>query len=283
MTIKITSDSTCDLSKELVAKYNIGIIPLYVVKDGVSLKDGLEITPEDIFAFTDSTGKLCTTAAVSQYDYTETFRPLSEQYDAVIHITISADFSSCYQNACAAAEEFPNVYVVDSRNLSTGHGHIVIEAAQLAEQGLAPEEICARLNDLTGRVEASFLLDRLDYMVKGGRCSSVVALGANLLRLKPCIEVVDNKMIVGKKYRGSYVKCMEHYVRDRLENCDDLLYDTIFITHTPVPQEILDTVHRTVRECGDFKHIYETNAGCTISCHCGEGTLGVLYLHKPKN
>lgn len=158
MTIKITSDSTCDLSKELVAKYNIGIIPLYVVKDGVSLKDGLEITPEDIFAFTDSTGKLCTTAAVSQYDYTETFRPLSEQYDAVIHITISADFSSCYQNACAAAEEFPNVYVVDSRNLSTGHGHIVIEAAQLAEQGLAPEEICARLNDLTGRVEASFLL-----------------------------------------------------------------------------------------------------------------------------
>ena len=107
MTIKITSDSTCDLSKELVAKYNIGIIPLYVVKDGVSLKDGLEITPEDIFAFTDSTGKLCTTAAVSQYDYTETFRPLSEQYDAVIHITISADFSSCYQNACAAAEEFP--------------------------------------------------------------------------------------------------------------------------------------------------------------------------------
>ena len=120
-------------------------------------------------------------------------------------------------------------------------------------------------------------------MVKGGRCSSVVALGANLLRLKPCIEVVDNKMIVGKKYRGSYVKCMEHYVRDRLENCDDLLYDTIFITHTPVPQEILDTVNRTVRECGSFKHIYETNAGCTISCHCGEGTLGVLYLHKPRN
>ncbi len=159
----------------------------------------------------------------------------------------------------------------------------MLEACRLAKTATDPEEMYRQLNAFAPTVDASFLLDRLDYMVKGGRCSSVVALGANLLRLKPCIEVVDNKMIVGKKYRGSYVKCMEHYVRDRLENHDDLLYDTIFITHTPVPQEILDTVNRTVRECGDFEHIYETNAGCTISCHCGEGTLGVLYLHKLKN
>ena len=280
MTIKITSDSTCDLSKELVAKYNIGIIPLYVVKDGVSLKDGLEITPEDIFAFTDSTGKLCTTAAVSQYDYTETFRPLSEQYDAVIHITISADFSSCYQNACAAAEEFPNVYVVDSRNLSTGHGHIVIEAAQLAEQGLAPEEICARLNDLTGRVEASFLLDRLDYMVKGGRCSTATAVGANLLRLKPCIEVINGKMRVVKKYRGPYNKCIHDYVTERLTNRDDLRGDRIFITHAAAEPDTVETARAAIAESHPFDEVYETHAGCTVTCHCGPHTLGVLFIRK---
>jgi len=211
------------------------------------------------------------------------FAELAKEYDAVFHVNIGSGFSASHQNAVLAAEDLPNVYVIDSRNLSTGQGHVVLEACRLAKTATDPEEMYRQLNAFAPTVDASFLLDRLDYMVKGGRCSSVVALGANLLRLKPCIEVVDNKMIVGKKYRGSYVKCMEHYVRDRLENHDDLLYDTIFITHTPVPQEILDTVNRTVRECGSFKHIYETNAGCTISCHCGEGTLGVLYLHKLKN
>ena len=129
-------------------------------------------------------------------------------------------------------------------------------------------------------MDASFLLDRLDYMVKGGRCSSVVGLGANLLKLKPCIEVIDNKMAVGKKYRGNYAKCMEQYVRSRLEGADDLIYERIFITHTPVSKEVLDTVWRTVEQYGKFEHIYETNAGCTVSCHCGEGCLGVLYIHK---
>ena len=129
-------------------------------------------------------------------------------------------------------------------------------------------------------MDTSFLLDRLDYMAKGGRCSSVVALGANLLKLKPCIEVVDNKMIVGKKYRGNYAKCMERYVRDRLEGADDILLERIFITHTPVGEEIVPIVERTVRECKEFTHIYETYAGCTVSCHCGEGCLGILYIHE---
>ena len=258
MKIKITSDSTCDLSPELLRENDIELFPLFINKGDESFRDGVDIQPADIFAHVAAGGALCSTAAV----------PVGVFHD---------------QNAVLAAEDLPNVYVIDSRNLSTGQGHVVLEACRLAKTATDPEEMYRQLNAFAPTVDASFLLDRLDYMVKGGRCSSVVALGANLLRLKPCIEVVDNKMIVGKKYRGSYVKCMEHYVRDRLENCDDLLYDTIFITHTPVPQEILDTVHRTVRECGDFEHIYETNAGCTISCHCGEGTLGVLYLHKPKN
>ena len=135
---------------------------------------------------------------------------------------------------------------------------------------------------MTGRVDTSFLLDRLDYMVKGGRCSMVTALGANLLRLKPCIEVRDNKMIVGKKYRGNYAKCMAQYVNDRLEKLDDIIPERIFITHTPVTPEVLDAAKSAVASKNYFSEVVETYAGCTISCHCGEGCLGVLFIRKKK-
>ena len=278
MAIKITSDSTCDLSPALVEEYNIGIVPLVVMKDGDSFRDGIEITPADIFAYTASTGKLCSTSAVSEFEYVEYFRPLAEANDAVIHINISSDFSSCYQNACKAALQFKNVYVIDSRNLSTGQGHIVLEAAQLAAQGLPAEEICARLNDLTPRVEASFLLDRLDYMVKGGRCSSVAALGANLLRLKPCIEVIDGKMRVVKKYRGAYDRCIQQYVTERIQGRADLRRDRMFITHAAAEPDTLSIARQAVAENGRFEHVYETSAGCTVTCHCGPHTLGVLFI-----
>jgi len=278
MAIKITSDSTCDLSQALVEEYDIGIVPLIVMKNDEPFRDGTEITPADIFAYTEETGRLCSTSAVSEYEYVEYFRPLSEAHDAVIHIDISSEFSSCYQNACAAAKRFGNVYVVDSRNLSSGQGHVVIEAAQLARQGLPPEEICARLNEFTGRVEASFLLDRLDYMVKGGRCSSVAALGANLLRLKPCIEVIDGKMRVVKKYRGAYDRCIQAYVTERILNRTDLRRDRMFITHAAAEPDTLAVARQAVAETGRFEHVYETNAGCTVSCHCGPHTLGVLFI-----
>ena len=279
MNIGITSDSTCDLSPALVEEYQIGIIPLTVMKDGEPFKDGLEITQKDIFAYTASTGKLCSTAAVSEFEYTEQFGKYLKKYDALIHITISAEFSSCYQNACNAAASFENVYVVDSRNLSTGQGHIVIEAAQLAAQGLAPQEICERLRELTGRVEASFLLDRLDYMAKGGRCSSVAALGANLLKLKPCIEVIDGRMKVVRKYRGAYDHCIEAYVADRVAGRgDDLRHDRMFITHAGAEPGTVAAAKKTVAENGRFDHVYETDAGCTVSCHCGPHTLGVLFI-----
>ena len=280
MRIKISSDSTCDLSPELVRENDINIVPLYINKDNKSYRDGVDIQPAEIFAHVAAGGALCTTSAAPVGIYRETFEALLKDYDAVIHINIGSGFSASYQNACIAAEDFENVRVVDSRNLSTGHGHVVMEACKLAKSGMDLDAICKELNELTPRVDASFLLDRLDYMVKGGRCSAVTAFGANLLRLKPCIEVVDNKMAVGKKYRGNYAKCMEQYVRARLADCDDLEYERIFITYTPVSDEVLNAVRRTVRECGDFEHIYETTAGGTISCHCGENTLGVLYIHK---
>ena len=281
MTIKISSDSTCDLSSELIEQHHIAIVPLYVMKDGEALKDGIEITPEDIFSYTASTGKLCSTSAVSQYDYEEHFRSLLTGCDALIHITIGSDFSSCYQNACAAAQSFDNVYVVDSRNLSSGHGHVVLEAAAMASQGeKTPEEICAALNELTGKIEASFLLDRLDYMLKGGRCSAVAALGANLLRLKPCIEVADGKMRVCKKYRGSYNKCIHDYVTERLANRSDIREKRIFITHAAAEPDTVETARQVILEDGRFSQVFETHAGCTVSSHCGPHTLGVLFIRK---
>ena len=280
MKIKITADSTCDLSPQQVQENDIKIIPLIVNKNGESFYDSVTIQPEDIFAHVAAGGDLCTTSAVSIGAYQEIFEELLKEYDAVIHVSLGSGFSVTHHNAVLAAEELPNVRVIDSRNLSTGHGHVVLEACRLAKTTEDLDAIKAALDEFAPRVDASFLLDRLDYMVKGGRCTLVAALGANLLKLKPCIEVVDNKMIVGKKYRGNYTKCMEKYVMERLENAEDVLPGLIFVTHTPVTDEILETVHAAVRRCKDFESIVETTAGCTISCHCGEGCLGVLYVHK---
>ena len=280
MSIKITSDSTCDLSPELLAEYDIAIAPLYVTVGENTYRDGVDIQPLALFDYVTETGALPSTAAVNISDYQEFFAPFAAQYDAVIHINISSDFSSCHQNACLAAREFENVYVVDSRNLSTGHGHIVIEAALAARRGESAEAIVAALNDLTGRVESSFVIDKLDYLVKGGRCSSAAALGANLLKLKPCIEVADGKMKVGKKYRGSFDKVLPEYVKERLAQRGDITYDRIFITHTYCKPETVAAVKAEIAKHAQFAEVLETTAGCTISCHCGPNTLGILFIRR---
>ena len=280
MKIKILSDSTCDLSPEILEKYNITLIPLTVIKDGQSYSDGVNITTDEIFNHVAAGGGLCTTAAINMAEYLEWFEKFTNDYDVIFHINISAEFSSSYQNARLAASELNNVRVIDSRNLSTGQGLVVLEACRLAEICDDPDEIESKLNTFTGKVEASFLLDRLDYMVKGGRCSTVAALGANLLSLKPCIEVKDGKMSVVKKYRGNYAKCLSSYVKDRLSNRDDLDHSTLFVTHTPVSEECLDAVAAAVDSCEKFDTVYWTDAGCTVSCHCGPGTLGVLFVRK---
>ncbi len=280
MYIRISSDSTCDLSSRLIEENHISIKALIVNMGDKSFRDGVDITPEMIYAHVAAGNPLCTTSAVPVGEYEEYFAQLSKDCDALVHISLGSGFSSCYQNATIAAQEFSNVYVVDSRNLSTGQGHVVLEACRLARTEQDPKELCSKLSDFASRVDASFLLDRLDYMVKGGRCSMVKALGANLLRLKPCIEVTDNKMEIGKKYRGSYNKSIEAYVRDRLSQPEDLEKHEIFVTHTKVDQQTVDIVKNTVNECCDFARMYETTAGGTITCHCGEGTLGILYVRK---
>ena len=281
MKIKVLSDSTCDLSKELVQKYNIGIIPLTVIKDNQAYSDAVNITPAEIFAHVAAGGDLCTTAALNVNEYIQAFSEYTKDYDGVLHVNISSQFSSSYQNACLAAEEFDNVCAVDSMNLSTGQGLVGLEACRLAETCTSLEELKQKVQSFAQKVEASFVLDKLQYMVKGGRCSSAAALGANLLNLKPCIEVKDGKMSVVKKYRGNYAKCLATYVKERLNERDDLDLSTLFVTHTPVTDECMEAVKEAVSTYGSqFENIYYTDAGCTVSCHCGPGTLGVLFVRK---
>lgn len=281
MRIKIISDSTSDLPKDLVEKYSIEIVPLSIVKDDVPYRDGIEIQPDDIFKHVDSGKGICHTVAVNVAEYQEVFARYADTYDAVIHLNISSGFSSCNQNANIAASEFGNVYVVDTRNLSSGSGHLVLDAAIMAQSGMDAKEIVDKVNDLATKVEASFVIDSLLYLWKGGRCSGVAALGANVLKLKPCIEVVDGKMEVGRKYRGNFDKVILQYVKDQLAGRDDIDYKRIFITHpTGVPQSVVESVIEAVKAYGNFEEIIESYAGCTISNHCGPVCLGVLFYRK---
>ena len=281
MNIKISADSTCDLSPDLIARYDIGISPLYIVRDGESLVDGVDITPDEIYAHVEAGGSMCSTAAVSVYDYVEFFRKELESADAVVHFHISGDMSACYQNACIAAAEVGNVYPVDARNLSTGIGLLVLEAAELARKGeLTAQEIQQRMNQRRELLDVSFVVEQLGYLRKGGRCSSVAALGANMLSLRPCIQVKDGKMGVGKKYRGAYQKCLLQYVKERLEGRDDIDPHRIFITESGgfTPEEVAE-VEAGVRGYQPFEEVLHTRAGCTVSSHCGPRTLGILYFH----
>ena len=278
MSIKITATSTCDLPPQLLERHQITMVPLYVSFGGGTFRDGVDAGPEDIFRHVEGGGQLPSTAAVNIADYQTLFSDLSPRYDQVLHITIGSEFSCCYQNALVAAEEFPNVYVVDSRNLTVGQGLLVLAAAQAAERGDSMEDILKLLEDLTGRVDTTFVVDKLDYLAKGGRCSSVVALGANLLRLKPCIVLADGRMTVGKKYRGAFDKVLPDYAQDQLsgKNVD---LDRVFVVHTRCDPSIPESMCRMMQQFG-FREVLTAVAGCTISCHCGPNTLGIIFVRK---
>lgn len=281
MKIKITADSTCDLPKELVEEYDIGIFPLYVIKDdGTSYKDGLEISSPDVFAYTEQTGKIVGTAAVTNGDYIERWTQYRRDYDAIVHIAFSSELSACCNNARLAAEEVGDVFVVDSLNLSTGFGHLVLDAAIMAREGRSPEEIAAETERMVPKVDTSFVINTLDYLRRGGRCTTLQALGANMLGLKPCIEVHDGKMNVAKKYRGKIESAYIQYTIDRLKDRDDIDLRRIFITHSGIPDETCQRVTDAILSCQPFEKIYHNTAGCTICGHCGPWCMGVLYYHK---
>lgn len=280
MNIKITADSTCDLTPELVEKYHITITPLSVTCGGESFKDGVDITPDSLYEKIEASGQLATTAAVNVQEYIDVFSEALREHDAVIHFTISSAMSACYQNACIAAEEMGNVWVIDSQNLSTGIAHLVLDACELASGGMAPADIQRELERRREKLDVSFVVDTLTYLRKGGRCTAVAALGANLLKLHPCIFVKNGEMDVGKKYRGRMETCLTDYVKDRLSNPDVVDTRRIFITDSGVEEELRVLVEKTVRKLAPFEEVIHTRAGCTVSSHCGPGTLGVLFYRK---
>lgn len=278
--IKITTDSTCDLPSKYLEKYDISVIPLGIVKGERLYRDGVDIRPSDIAAHVDAGGDLTTTNAVNIADYETFFRQYMETYDAVIHLNIGSGFSSCYQNARLAAEEVPGVYVVSSENLSVGHGAMVLAAAEAAEAGKSVGEILDILEGLEKRIEMSFVLDRLDYMKKGGRCSAVAALGANLLKLHPCIEVIDGKMSVTKKYRGSIEKAVADYIRERLEGRSNLDTSRIIVVDTCEDDHLAAIAREYLEQDGRFGEVVEAKVGCTVFAHCGPNVLGLAIVRK---
>lgn len=280
MKIKITSDSTCDLTQSLVEKYGITITPLAVSCGGESFHDGVDITPEALYAKIAASGQLSSTAAVNIQEYIDVFSEALRDHDAVIHFTISSAMSACYQNACVAAEVVGNVWVVDSRNLSTGIAHLVLDACGMAESGMDAADICRELEQRREKLDVSFVVDTLEYLRKGGRCTAVAAIGANLLKLHPCIFVKDGEMGVGKKYRGKIENCLTAYVKDRLADPGTVDTRRIFITDSGIDEDIRVTVEEAVRALVPFKEVIRTRAGCTVSSHCGPGTLGILFYRK---
>ncbi|NLZ46166.1 MAG: DegV family protein [Clostridiales bacterium] len=278
----LSADSTCDLSAELKERYSVNYFPLHIILDGKDYLDNVDIKPSDIFNAYYEKKILPKTAAVNIDEYSQHFKQFVDKGYEVVHINLGSALSSSYKNACIAAEDFKGVYAVDSCNLSTGIGHLVIQAGKMINQGLSGAEIATRLNAMTSHVHSSFVLDTLKFMAAGGRCSSVAALGANLLNLKPCILVSnkDGSMSSGKKYRGKLEKILPIYVEETLGKYDNIDYETIFITHSGIDQSYIDLVKKTIIKIHPFKEYHETIASCTISSHCGPNTLGILFMTK---
>ena len=279
--IKIIADSTCDLSPEIQKKYDIEVHPFVVNLGEDSFQDGVSITTSDILNYYKSTGKLSKTAAAPPSEYEELFRSWGEKGYEILFFTISKDFSSAVENARIGAEGLDYVHIIESANLSTGILLEVLTAADMIAEGRSAADIAAAIeHDIVPKVRTSFVIDTLEFLWKGGRCSGVAALGANLLRLKPCIEVVDGKMRVGKKYRGAIDKVVPQYIADRLAMTPHVVRRRVFITHTFEGRKPVEAALKQVRKTGLFDEVLETRAGCTVYSHCGPNTLGILYIEE---
>ncbi len=279
----LSADSTCDIGDALQEKYSVHFFNYHIQIGDKSYIDKIEISPEELYAAWREKGILPKTAAVTPTEYMAFFQQWVQQGYEVVHVNLGSGLSSSYQNCVLAANELGGVYPVDSASLSTGSGHLVVQAGEMVRQGMPAAEIQKNLTQIREKVSASFVLDTLEFMAAGGRCSSVAAFGANLLRLKPSIKVdvtSGGKMGVAKKYRGDMKKVLTEYVRDQLAGRSDLALERIFITHSGSPQDDIDHVKNEIEKYADFEDIVVTKAAGTISSHCGPRTLGVLYMVK---
>ena len=280
--IMVTADSTCDLSRGVAERFGIQIFPLHVVFPNGDYRDGIDIGSEKVYEIVGATGVLPKTSAINTQEYIDYVTPYIEQGYEVIHINLGSGLSSCYQNALMAADELEGFHPVDSASLSTGSGLLVLAIKEMADEGRSVEEILAAVPELREKCKASFVIDTLEYLYKGGRCSALAMFGANLLNLKPGIEVSteDGSMGVGKKYRGPLDKALVAYVRDKLAGRDDIDTRRVFITHSPIAPEMAELVRGEIEKYIHFDEVIETDAGCTISSHCVPGTLGILFMTK---
>ncbi|MCL2883114.1 MAG: DegV family protein [Coriobacteriia bacterium] len=282
MKIKLIADSTCDLSDQLLEQYAVQRIPLHIIMGEQDYLDGEEVRSQEIFDFFNTGKGMAMTAAINAATFAESYQQaFANGAEGVLVFTISAELSSCYANALEAAAGFQNVHVIDTRSLSTGGGLLVLAAADMAAEGLDAAEIARRLEVKKGLVDTSFVIDTLEYMYRGGRCSGATKLGADLLNIKPCLVMRNGFLEVGRKYRGRIQKVLPGYICDRLKGQTGIDKRRAFITHTFFDEpELVRQMANMVKELQGFDEVLETQAGCTVSCHCGPRTLGVIFCRQ---
>ena len=276
----ITTDSVCDMPKELLERYQVRMIPLTISEGDHSYKDGVDFTPDDIYELYDSQHLLPKTSAISPQEFIDFFTPLTQDGSEVVHIDISSACSATYQNACMAASELDGVFPVDSLHLTLGQGLLVIEACRLRDAGYSAQEIVERLLIYREKIATSFVVDTLEFLWKGGRCSGLTAFGANLLQVRPCLELREGEIKVARKYRGTMQKVYTQYIRDYLsrENIETRMG---FLVHSGrISQETLDQLRQLILELVPFSEVPIVRAGCTVTSHCGPGTIGVIFASK---
>ncbi len=280
MKIAVSAESTCDLSKDLIEKYDVKIIPYHVILGEEEYQDDGSLSSQELFEFVDKNGILPKTAALTVGEYEDYFKNILKDYDAVIHITLSSRITSSVGNCEMAAKNCQNVFVIDSKSLSTGIGLLVLSCAEKIKAGLEVKQIVNELLQEVERVQASFVVNTLKYLHKGGRCSAIALLGANLLKIKPKIALIDGKMEVVKKYMGKLDDVLVRYCNDLLNDNNPNL-NRVFVTYSS-RVAATDKIIQILKDYG-FKEVYETQAGCTICSHCGRDTLGVLFLNREKD
>lgn len=281
MKIRVTGDSTCDLSKELIERYDISILPLKVILGDKTYIDGVDIVPADIFAYVKKTGVLPKTAAPTAEEFEGFFEEQLKTADEIIHFDISAKASSTYNNAVVAARRFGGkVHVVDSMVLSTGIGLLMLKACDLIQAGKSAQETVAEVEALRPKLNTSFVPDVLDYLHKGGRCSLLALMGAKVLKLHPFIDMKDGAMYARKKYMGSIDRCIKSYIADLAALYPEYDKTRCFITHSDADPALVEKAKALVKETFDFEEVFETNAGNVVTSHCGRNTLGVLFISR---
>ena len=280
--IILSADRTCDIGQELQEKYSVNLISYSITLNDKKYMDSVDIFPDDLYAAFRKDGTLPKTSAINPAEYVEYFKPWVDEGYEVIHITLSSAITSSYQSCLLAAEELPGVHIIDSKNVSSAIALLVIEAGERIAKGLPAAQIVEEVSALRSKSHCSFVLETLEFMKAGGRCSGVAALAAGVLGLKVCIEVNNEtgELRASKKYRGNMDKVLAQYVREQFEKYPEINPEHMYITHSGVSEERLAAVKKQVEETGIFKNIYTSRASCTISTHCGPGTLGVLFLEK---